>query len=68
MPTGTANWFTAKTFMVLGKLHLRRRKYAKALDCYRKVTQLQPQNADAFVKIGYCLAALGRHHDALDAH
>jgi tetratricopeptide (TPR) repeat protein len=63
-----ASRLRAETLMMLGKLHLRRMKYAKALECYRNVTQLQPQNATAFAKLGYCLAALGCHRDALDAY
>jgi tetratricopeptide (TPR) repeat protein len=61
-------WLKAETLGMLGTLHLRRMKYAKALECYRKVTHLQPQNADAFVALGYCFAAVGRHRDALDAY
>src|SRR5271157_4392534 len=68
MRTRTASWLTAETLTMVGKLHLRRKKYAKALECYRKVTHLQPQNATAFAKLGYCFAAVGRHRDALDAY
>jgi cytochrome c-type biogenesis protein CcmH/NrfG len=62
------DWLKAETLMMLGKLHLQRKRYAKALDCYSKVTELQPQNATAFVKLGYCLLALERYRDALDAY
>jgi tetratricopeptide (TPR) repeat protein len=61
-------WLKAETRIMLGKLYLRRRMYAKALECYRKVTELQPQNATAFVRLGYCFAAVGRHRDALGAY
>jgi tetratricopeptide (TPR) repeat protein len=54
--------------MLFGRLHVRRKNYAKAMECYREVTQLQPQNATAFAKLGYCFAAAGRHRDALDAY
>ena len=67
MLTGMAIWLKAETLMTLGKLHLRRKNYEEALRCYREVAQLRPQYATAFVQLGYCLAAVGRHRDALDA-
>ena len=52
MRTGMATWLRAETLMMLGKLHRRRKKHEESLQCYREVTQLRPQYATAFVKLG----------------
>jgi len=59
-----AGWLKTEFLMMRGKLHLRRKNYEAALKCYREVTQLRPQYAMAFAKLGYCLAALERYQDA----
>src|SRR5579863_2696972 len=68
MRTGMASWLRAETLTIFGKLHLRRHNYEQAFRCFQKVAQLQPLNASAIAKLGYCYAALGRHRDALDAY
>ena len=51
-----------------GKFHSRRGNYEAALRCYGEVTELRPEYATAFARVGYCLATLGRYQDAFDAY
>src|SRR5436190_19118469 len=66
--TCMAGWLRTETLMMRGNLNVRRKRYQEALECYYEVTQLRPDYATAFAQLGYCLAAVGRHRDALDAY
>jgi Flp pilus assembly protein TadD len=43
-------------------------KYAEAVEPFRAITEAQPQNGEAWFKLGYCLHATGRLDEALVAH
>lgn len=62
------SWLRAKFLMMRGDHFLRQKRYETALPYYREVTVKQPDNAFAFYKTGYCLAALNRYQDAVAAY
>ncbi len=43
-------------------------KYAEAAKLYRQITEAQPENAQAWFQLGYCLHVTGNLEEAIPAH
>lgn len=49
---------------ILGKQHLEKQEFKKAIDAYSKIQELDPQNIDALLNMGVCYASAGNNDRA----
>jgi tetratricopeptide (TPR) repeat protein len=55
-------------FRFRGRILVRLKRYAEAIDAYRRVLRLKPNYADAYREMGQCWMKLGQPVQAVNAH
>jgi tetratricopeptide (TPR) repeat protein len=58
----------AKQLYAMGRVYLWTEDYEKALPYFAEVVKKNPNYADAYFQIGYCLGKLGRYSEAIEPY
>jgi len=58
----------AQSFYVKGLIESWQENWSAALTYFQKATEKNPDNANAWVMVGYCYGRLGRRQEAIDAY
>jgi Flp pilus assembly protein TadD len=64
----TADSNDAQLFYQKGLKELWQENWSAALTFFQKVIEKNPQDADAWVVVGYCYSKLGRYQDAIESY
>lgn len=56
-----------QTYLILGEVYVREKKWDKAVEAYRKAAEVKP-SADAYTALGYAYSKLGKIDESIEAN